>query len=456
MKRTLAILFLLTALRIQAAELAVTTNAVFCRFASSYFTSHRTGDYLDSGKYLYWPTLNIHCNENSRGGGSIEEANEGRLERKGLAEWATGQQFLGEIWADDNGGYDTNGVVANITNTFRAPTNFFNGTAYTNEGGWAATNGIKWIAFGAIPYTNQFNLGNSEEVRNNAATNAAGVFAFLGVDIFHPLDLIFSNDCMVGTPAGTNQLLFGTSPNAGDLTHPGIGGDLDMAITAGKAIMDTNVNTAIINYGGSSISITSHCVLSSVAFTSTGVSFNRRADRHSMAWDHAGDILSDGAIITNDATAAFRVTAAFSNAFFEAVTFTNVPSGNFNFFEGSQIVWSGACTNGRIDINLFNIMQGQEWNQRVEVLRLVRGRRYCNETNLVDGSASDGQGEVAYDAAATTQWNANKRGDALITAMASPIANLNTKDAAIWAADTPTNQAFSLQQIIPRYAPAHR
>jgi len=441
MKRLLSIFILLGWVAVAHAELTVSNNAVFNRFASSYFTSHRAGDYLDSAKYLYWPNQHIHCNEDSRGGDSLQGANEDRIPRKGLAQWATGSQFWGEIWADDNGGYTALQVSQNLTNTFRAPTNTFDGTTYTNVGGWAATNSINWIGLGAIPYTNQFNLGNSEELRNNAATNIASQIAYRGVDIFHPLIASgWSNSVYNGNP-----LRFGVP----DLTHPGPPGNLDMAIVAAQAEMDTNVNTCVINYSGGSVSVTQHCVVSSAALTGNTFSFSWKADRHSMAWDVPGTALSDSNVVTNDATEALLIT----NASYEVLTFTNLPNGNFTLSEDGATIWSGTISSGRLDINLFNITTGANWNQRVEVLRLIRARRYCDEITLVDGSAGDGQGEQAYDANATTQWNAGKRGDALITALAAQISNLNSKDTNIWAAATPTNNAFALTLITPRYAP---
>lgn len=426
------------------------TNTVKTRFASSYFTSHRGGDFLDAGANLYAPYKQLHCSEDSRGGASTQEANENRLERLGLPQWSVSHYLIGEIWCDDNSQYNALQQMQNLTNTLTAPTNLFNGTAYTNEGGFAATNAVKWIVFGCIPYTNNTAPGCAEEIRNNAATNFAVHVAYKSGEMFYILNVQsgWSNDIT----SGTNKLRFGDP----DQTHPGPPGDLGMAIVAGQLEMDTNVNTAIINFGAGTVASTNHCYVSSVSASASRIAFTWLADRHSMPWDHAGDVLSDNNVVTNSADAEFAVNPASTNAFFEAMTFTNLPNGTWLLTEDGQTIGTYNVINGRLDINLFNITTGSVWNQRVEVLRLTRVRRHCNEITLVDGLAGDAQGEVYFNSDATTQWNAGKRGDALITAMAAPIANLNSLDSAIWTAAAPTNHTFSLQQIIPRYAPARR
>lgn len=454
MKRLAAILLLFLAMAAPSlAQLAVVTNTTFARLASSYFTSHRTGDYLDSAKYMYWPYLNIFCYEDSRGGDSIQGANEGRMEKKVLAQAANGKKTILEVWSDDNSQYTAAQFTQNISNTFLAPTNLYNGTAYTNEGGWAATNHFSVIVVGSIPYTNNTTAGCPEEIRNNAATNSVTLFGgVLGIELFYQL-LGFGWAAAIQPP---NALQFGSNPNDGDLTHPGRPGNFDMAIVAAQAETRTNVNTAIIDFGLATVASTNRCYVSSLASSGGVVSFNWIGDGHSMAFDHAGDVLSDSRVVTNDVTPAFTVTPALSNAFFEEITFTNVPNGSYKLTEGGTVIWYGSVTNNRLDVNLFPITLGPLWAQRIEVLRLIRQKRHCDEITLVDGPAGDAQGEIYYDSAATTAWNAGNRGDALIAALATPMANLNAKDAAIWTAATPTNIQFALTPLPIIYFPAHR
>src|SRR5690349_3858091 len=119
MKQRLAIAFFIWWIWAQcfAAELPVTTNASFCNFASSYYDPlNSAGCYIDAGRYLYWPKLNIHCYEDSRSGTGIRNANEDRIPRRGLAQWANGSQYWGTIIADNNEGYTTGPqVVAQVT-----------------------------------------------------------------------------------------------------------------------------------------------------------------------------------------------------------------------------------------------------------------------------------------------------------------------------------------------------
>jgi len=438
MKRYLTIAILSAWLQLQAfyahAVLNVQSNATFARFASSYFTTHRTGDYIDAAKYMFWWTNNIHCYEDSRGGAGIQEANENRLERKGLAQWANGSQAWGEIWADDNGGYNFLQQWQNTSNTFRAPLWLYNGTAYTNEGGWAGSHSVNWIGIGAIPYTNNWVVGCSEQIRDSGMTNVATIMASLAVEFFQPL-CVWSNDTM----SGVNTLRFGTP----DVTHPGPPANVDMAIVYLRSIIETNINTCIVDFGGASVSSTQHCVISSLAKNGNVLSMTWKADRHSMPWDEP-----DGTI-TNDARGGLLST----NAFHEDLVFTNLPIGIYTLAEDGSNVYSATITNGSLTVNLYSLTQGAVWAQRKEVLGRVRDKRGCDRVTLVDDGS---QGEASYNGLSQTAWDAGNRGDTLVSALSAPMGVLNTKDALIWSAATPTNHTFTLTQFIPRFFPAHK
>lgn len=441
MKRLLSILFVFSTLPVLA-ELPVTTNATFVRFASSYDTSpyHLYGDYLDSAMYLYFPRLNIHCYPASRGGGSIEDANETRLERRGLALWANGSQSWGIIVADDNGGYTSNNVIANVTNTFNAPALFFNGTAYTNEGGWAATNTIHWIGVGAIP-GNTTAGDSSEQVRNNAMTNAATLFAYSAVDSWYPLyNGGWSNDFSSG--AGLIQW----HPQS----HPGTPGHLDMALVIATNWLDTNINTCTLDWNTGTTSATNHCVVTSASRTGNIFTFNWKADRHSMAFD-----VPDGTI-TNDATPGFTIIPPLTNAFFEVLRITNMPAGNYLLNEDGSNILAATSDQLAAGVNLFTIAKGAVWAQRKEVLGRIRDKHHTDRVTLLDGSAGDNQGDVSYDSYAQAYWDSGYRGDALITQLAAKIANLNSYDDLIHSAAIPTNHTFTISLPQPIFAPFHR
>lgn len=443
MKRLIAVLFVICAFFVSCsamAEYSVTTNASFCCFNSSYFTLNVAGCIMDSAFYMRWWTNNIHCYEDNRSGGSIEEANENRLERLGLAQWANGSQWWGEIWADNNGGYDSNGVIANVTNTFNAPGLLFNGHTYTNEGGWAAAHAgqIKWIGGGSIPVFGGNATGSSEEVLNNAMTNAAAHFAYTYFDVFHPLNLFYgwSNDITSG--ANLRQQTIWTPPGA-DGEHPGAAGSLGMAIIKVRAAMDTNVNTAIIDLANAVVVSTNHCVVTSLSYANERASFSWLADYHSMPFD-----IPDGTI-TNSAANAFTLQPALSNAFFEVLRFTNVVlEGTWVLNEDGSNILTVTSSDLRGGINLFAVTKGAVWAQRKEVLGRVRDKVYCDRVTLQNGSAGDSQGQVSYDSFAQVFWDAGDRGDVLISDLSARIANLNAKDALIWAAAKPTNHVFTI------------
>jgi hypothetical protein len=457
MKRLAPILFLLW-LGIQAhAELLVYSNAVFNRFCSSYFTINCAGCYIDAGRYLYWPTNNIHCNSDDRSGGSIQEANENRIHAWGLAQWANGDQWFGEIWGDNNGGYTSNNVITHMTNTLIAPGRMWNGSAYVDPGGWAAEhNGeVTWILGGAIPYAGHYTGGGeSEEQVNNAMTNALKIAAAGGIpavafDVYHLLNFTYgwSNDIQSGADLRQSSLsasLLGC--NCLDGEHPGPPGALGMAVLELTTQIDTNVNTSILDFGRASISATNHAVVSSVSLTGNTLSFNWKADRHSLPWDKPNTTTG----ITNDASIFFTMAgAASSNAMHEDIVCTNLPNGSYSVTEDNVLLGTFATVNGVLTLNLFSITTGPLWDQRVEVLGRVRDRRYCNRISLVPGSAGDGQGEVSYQSNANANWQDGDRGDTLISHLSAKIANLNSKDALIWAAATPTNHTFAITQIIP-------
>src|SRR6202000_32639 len=109
-----------------------------------------------------------------------------------------------------------------------------------NESGWPAAhaNQIHWIGGGEIPYVGHFETGNDS--LNNAMTNAATKFAYMGFDVFHGLNTTYGWVNDIGT--GANLRL------AVDGEPPGAPGALGMAMVANRAMMDTNINTCIIDY----------------------------------------------------------------------------------------------------------------------------------------------------------------------------------------------------------------
>jgi YDG domain/Bacterial Ig-like domain (group 3) len=442
MKRAWVILFLLAPLLVASSFASIITNdnTALVLFASSYDVSpyHYFGDYVGSWAALEHPQFTNHWSSASRGGGSIEEANDNRLERLGLAHWADSKRAIALIMADDDGGYTSNDVRVNLTNTFSAPARLFNGVAYTNEGGWASTQTVAWIGIGAIPHDSAD--GDSGEVqRNNAVTNMCQQVGLQGIDMWYPL---WNNGWSNDAANGTHYLGF----NPG--SHPFASGSLAMGITIARALAgaDTNISLAAVDWNAAAIVSTNHCVISGISQTGNTLTFTRHDDRLPMAWD-----VPDGTI-TNDCRNAFVGMSGLQNAFWFTIAVTNLPAGNYNVsIDGQQIITlsSSALASG------WNMFSGdytsQYWRQRVQVLHLIRLKNGTDPVTLLDHGAGDsgpfGRDLVNYYSDSQGYWDQGKRGDALIAALAFDISNLDVYDKLIHDAAQPTNHIFTITAV---------
>jgi hypothetical protein len=435
----LALLLCLMPLCIQA-SIITNDNTTLVFFGDSYDTSpfHYFGDYLASWVALGHPQFTNHYSSASRGGGSLEEANEDRLERLGLAHWESGQKSIGLIMADDNGGYTSNQVQMNLTNTLLSPTNFFNGFAYTNEGGWCSTQSITWVGIGAIPHDSSD--GDSGEVaRNDAVTN---LFMSLGrpfVDMWNPLWTGgWSND-------NNGAQLLGFDSGG----HPFASGSLTMGITIAQKLadVDTNVSLAAIDFSTGKIVFTNHCVISSISKNGNGITFTRHDDRLPLAFD-----VPDGTI-TNDCRNAFIAMPQLSNAFWFTIAVTNLPVGNYVVnIDGAPVTTlsSSALAAGW---NMFTDWSSNSpyWKQRVAVLALVRLKNGTDPVTLIDHSAGmngpNGPDLVNYYSTSQAFWDDGFRGDALVSQLQSISASLAGIDTLIHNAAQPTNHVFTITPI---------
>ncbi|HEX4265009.1 MAG TPA: YDG domain-containing protein [Verrucomicrobiae bacterium] len=438
MKRALGILLLGPFLLVSAfASIITNDNTALVLFASSYDVSpdHFFGDYVGSWAALEHPQFTNHWSSASRGGGSLEEANEERLERLGLAHWAHSQRAIGLIMADDNGGYTSNQVRMQLTNTFTAPASLFNSTAYTNEGGWASTQTVTWIGIGAIPHDSQD--GDSGEVgRNDAVTNMCAQVGLQGVDIWNPL---WNNGWSNDEARITHYLGFDTG------SHPYPSGSLATGITIARALAgaDTNVSLAAVDWNAAAVVFTNHCIISGVSLAGNVLTFTRHDDRLPMAWD-----VPDGTI-TNDTRNAFVAIPQLSNAFWFTIAVTNLPVGNYNVsIDGTQIVTLSSSTLAA-GWNMFaGDYSSQYWRQRVKVLSLIRLKNGANPVTLIDHGAGDlgpnGRDLVNYYSDSQGAWAQGRRGDALISALAIDTAGLDVYDKLIHDAAQPTNHVFTI------------
>lgn len=413
-------------------------NTTLVNFGTSYDTYpyHYYADYVSSWVTLGHPQFTNHWISASRSGGSLEDANDDRLERMGLPVWAGGRRAIGLIMADDNGGYTSNQVVTNLENTLLSPTNFFNGFAYTNEGGWCSTQSITWVGIGAIPHDSPD--GDSGEVdRNDAVTNLFGSQGRPFVDMWNPLWMGgWSND-----NNGAQLLGF----YAGG--HPYAAGSLAMGITIAQKLadVDTNVSLATLDFGTGSVVSTNHCVISDIHISGSTMTFTRHDDRLPMAWD-----VPDGTI-TNDCRNAFIAMPQLSNAFWFTIAITNLPAGDYNVsIDGNQLATlsSSALAAGW---NMFTDWSSNSpyWKQRVAVLALVRLKDGADPVTLLDHSAGDvgpdGLDLVNYASNSRERWdNEGLRGDALVASLSLITSNLNVIDGKMHDLAQPTNHVFTI------------
>lgn len=444
MKKLLSIFIPQLCAVVAACALNFSNDNVLVNFESSYDTQpyHYHGDYLAALLHLTYPNQTNRWYTASHSGGSIQDANETRLERLGLAHWAHASQCWGIVAEDGNGGYSSNTVRIHLTNTLAAPGLFFNGTAYTNEGGAAAGLTIRWIGQGTIP-ANQSDGQTMYRDGNNAVTN---MFAGLGlpyVNEWWPLEFGgWSND--VNNATGFNHW----NPDS----HPGAPGQLTMGINrAAQLGFPTNVSYLAVDWLAAAVVNTNACAVASVSRSGNVLSFTYKLDRMAMPFD-----VPDGTI-TNDCRDAFNLMPPFGNAFTEILQLTNLPVGKYNVtIDGSNVV---VLTDAQLESgwNRFTNYAGAEWAQKKEVLGRVRDLNGADRTTLLDHSAGSqgttgGPDMVNYFSNSQSFWNSGDRGDALIADLATFETSLDTYNALISAAAVQTNHTMTVSLILPRYA----
>jgi hypothetical protein len=462
MKRLASILLCLACLRMHAADLVLSNNAIICVFGDSWMvggsppdnmiSGYRFPDYVWSYFVLNNPTNNLSFYNLSRSGGTMDEMLTNRLQQDGLAAWdyaSNNFQHIGIACMTDNGDLNSNQMYLSLSNAFQAPGIMSDGSATLNvQTGQAATHPVRWIGLGEPPHTGA-GPDTQQGARNDAATNAGWVLGIRGVDSFNILSPSWFADFTAN--GGTNVQLF-ASPL---LNHFASGGGLSWAFAFLKSITsDTNISTCVIDFNSAIGAATNHCVISSVSRSGNTLTFNRIDDRLPPAWD-----VPDGTI-TNDATTAFNLNPSDATYFHFDLQITNLPTGNYDVtIDGQRVatVSSGTFSAGW---NMITNYAGPYWAQRKEVLGRIRDVEYVNRNTLVPGSAGDALGEISYVSFAGSHWIAGLRGDALIASMHTNISFLTTNAsfsfAAIKAAAQPTNHTFTVKLVSPFFAPFHR
>jgi hypothetical protein len=430
-------------------------------FESSYDLSpyHYFGDYLSSWLYLAHPQFTNNAWMSGSTSGDVELRNETALERKGLAYWASGQHAIGLIMADDNSSYSSNTLMLNLTNTLSAPTNFYNGSAYTNEGGWCATQSITWIGLGAIPH-NSMDGDSGEIARNNAVTNMFTLLARPFVNMWYPLWNPVPGQGW--GPDETNGITADWNPGS----HPNAPLSLTMAINIARNLAgaDTNVSLAVVDWNAAAIVSTNHCVVASVNRTGNVLTFTRHDDRLPMAWDVPNATTG----ITNDCRDAFRVLPSMANAFWFTLGVTNAPTGQYVVAVNGTSIGTFSSTdfvtNNGLGLNMFTNMLGPDGDQRAATLGDIRDKDGTDRVTLTDHNAGslgvNGWADlVNWNSHRQANWDAGHRGDTLIADAASDVTDLAHLDATIRTDAQPVTRTYTITQILPAqtiYAPIHR
>lgn len=445
------ILFSFIALLTAQSQLAFSPNCTIILLGDSFFistqppsiTGLRIPDYVESYFQLSQVGKGIHTFNISRSGGSMDDVLTNRVHPYAIPLWGyqtNNFQHVGMVLSTDNGGLSSNQMLFAHSNIYQAPFLMSDGDATLHtHAGWASTNLVQWVGLGYMPEGSDGQ--ESERQRNNAGTNAGWGFGVLGIDFWNRLSVPWTND--FNANGGTNVQWFTGDENG----HFASGGALSSSFAlfhgTPSIASDTNIATCTVDWNSTSPVATNHCVISSISKSGNTLTFIRHDDRLPFAWD-----VADGTI-TNDARGAFNLTPSDADFFRFSVQVTNLPAGNYNVLIDGVLCSTLSDTQLGTGWNMVTNVAGPYWAQRKEVLGRIRDKEHVDRVTLVPGSASDGQGMVAYGSLAATKWASGLRGDALIASLTTSVSNLYYLDSLTAAAAVPTNHTFTIQLAIP-------
>jgi hypothetical protein len=453
MHRYRFILFLLCALitprLAQANDLVVSNNAIICIFGDSFMqsdaaagmvTGYRFPDYLESYFQLNYPGANIHVYSISRAGGNMGDILTNRLPTLGIPLWAhlfNNFQHIAIVQPTDNGSLTSNQMFLSMSNFSLAPALMMDTSSnWIASPGWCATNTVLMICIGDPPGADTNGGFLTIKARNDAAVNAGNLFGIRGVDSYNILSNSWVPDWNFN--AGRNiQFVFPSG-----IEHFLAGGGLSWCISFLRGITtDTNIATSTVTWAGA-ITATNHCVVFNVTQSGGILSFQRLDDRLPMAYD-----FPDGTI-TNDASPAFLLNPSDADFFRFTIQVTGLPAGTYRVAIDGVTVSHLPSTVLAAGWNMFTNTVGPLWDQRKEVLGRIRDKEHIDRVSLVPKS-TDGHGMFSF----FSNGSNTNRGDALITALATPVADIFSLDALTATAATPTNHTFTITLEQPLFAP---
>lgn len=402
--------------------------------ATTNVTGQRYTDYLSSYLVLNNPATNIFFWNFSRGGASLDEMLTNRVQRAFfplLCYHSNADQKIVFASMTDNLAPSSNTTYITFGNMFRGPHLMSDGSAtnLTTYTGVAASSFYQWIALGEPVEEGVDGDGNQRD-RNNATINAGNTFGFLGIDIWNPVSSAWTNDFKAN--GGTNvQWLWQGG-------HFASGGAESWAEQTIQAITtDTNIAQCSIRWDGLLLS-TNHCVVSSISSTGNKITFTRKDDRLPYAFD-VPDFLTG---ITNDARGGLRLTPSMMHFDLQIV---GLPAGNYKVVIDGQTaaesISSIELSNGW---NMFTNYAGPYWNQRREVLGLIRDAEGVDRVTLVPIPT---KGLQLLTQTFDSNWQAGNRGDLLLQNSDAAMAINATNFTAIHAAAQPTNHTFTVTMI---------
>lgn len=436
---------------------AVVSGARHVRFFSSYdaqgqfFFADYLGAYFDSVNSGYTNSF-ISA---SRSGGSIQEANEGdgtagpRTHMVGLPVWGFRTNSV-QSWAwwmsdDNNGSFTSNDIRIHLTNAVLIPSRMWDGSAYGNPGGFSSTSTVSPVLTGQIPNNSTTSI-NSARDRNNTWTNFAEQSGYPYVDLWHGL--------MFGDRDGVSgwgyDITNGTAKVFGNfgLGHPVAAGHLNIAMEMIRQLapqlgLVTNIAIASLTWNGV-VTSTNRVAITGASKSGNVLQFTWHSDGMPFGWD-----VPDGTI-TNDARPAFEVIPSHGSVLRFGFSVSGLPAGTYRVREDGADIWTGTNTELGSFLNLTTNYVDAFWAQRTEVLGRRRDLEGVDRTTLYNTHGAGEAGLYGSDminflSNAQAQWDAAKRGDAMIGALDQHFGSVYTNyESRIRAAAIQTNHTFEV------------
>jgi hypothetical protein len=351
------------------------------------------------------------------------------------------------IKSTDNGGViNSNTYLVSWSNMCQAPRKMSDGSSLTlgTISGWAST--ASYNIYGLSDFPNFGGTGDplltTHGIQSAGATNATTLYGAGSFDILGGVYTSATNDYAL---YGGYHFWVTNGSKAG---HPYRGGPLLAAIHLHQQMFDTNIASSVVSWTDGSVTSTNHCVITSSSKVGSVLTFTRKDNRTTWAWDAPNIALN----ITNDVTDAFLMEPAAANYIFYGLKVSGLTSGHiYQLVIGGLTIGTFTSTelatgpNGN-GLNLFTNQSTPQWLQAVETLGRIREYEGCNRTNLVIRPAGDGVGLVWWQSSVSGAI-ATARGDTLLANTAAFTDRLQTNMVSVHTQVQPTNLVWQLTDV---------